>query len=262
MAVAITEEEKKSPLYKYFDEDAVFPLEDLKKMTENCELTPEEAMTPDQINDLFKDGYLPGEFGYCCFLDGSAMLANMKKMPGVTVEMFDWWFCWHMVEPLRYKIWDPNNHLYCMTKQPERLKDASIPIHERYWDTDCEIKETHLPGEQAGHVVIPFRNPVDLGFDEQCLADFKGTIVCSGNDKTPVTMVHFVRPLEQGIELRSRFWYGYHLAGGKIERMPLPAHVRFGAERMRNSLMHNINEFNNLSVLLPVLYEAFGDKPI
>ncbi|MBE6009600.1 MAG: phloretin hydrolase [Lachnospiraceae bacterium] len=262
MAVAITEEEKRSPLYKYFDGDAEFPLEELKKLTENCELTPEEAMTPDQINDLFKDGYLPGEFGYCCYPDGSAMLANKKSMPNVTVEMFDWWFCWHMIEPLRYKIWDPNNHLYCMTMQPEKLKDASIPIHERYWDTDCEIKETHLPGEPAGHVVIPFRNPADLGFDVQCLADFKGTIVCSGDAKTPVTMVHFVRPLKQGVELRSRFWYGYHLVDGKIEKMQLPPHVKFDAVRMRSSLMHNINEFTNLSRILPGLYEEYKDFPI
>ena len=263
MAVELTEQELKSPLYRYFEREISMPIETLEEMVSDCELPQEEAMRPGQMNDLFREGYLPGEFGWCRFEEGGAMLANNLKMPEVTVEMFDWWFCWHMLEPMRYKIWDKNNHIYCLTKNPEKLCDESVPLHQRYWDTFCEIIETHLPGENPGHVVIPFRNPEDLGFDPEELKKFDGTIVCSGDAKTPVTMVHFVRPCKEGgIELRSRFWYGFHVTDKKTEPMPLPPGVDFPEERLKHSLMHNINEFSNLSKILPEVYREYKDKPM
>jgi len=27
--------------------------------------------------------------------DGTGYIANLVYMPGVTVDMFDWWFAWH-----------------------------------------------------------------------------------------------------------------------------------------------------------------------
>ena len=263
MAVELTAQEEKSSLYKYFERDIAIPMEKLEEIVSDCEIPQEEAMRPEQMNDLFRDGYLPGEFGYCQFKEGGAMLANYKKMPAVTIEMFDWWFCWHVLEPMRYKIWDKNNHIYCLTRNPEKICDESIPIHERYWDTDCEIEETHIPGEKPGHVIIPFRNPADIGFDAEKLKNFKGTIVCSGNEKTPVTMAHFARPCEDGgIELRSRFWYGFHVTDRKTERMQLPPGVVFTEERLKHSLIHNINEFSNLEKILPELYQEYKDKPL
>lgn len=263
MAVEINEEEKKSSLYKYFERDIALPMEKLEEMVSDCEIDEKDAMLPDHMNDLFLEGYLPGEFGYCQFKNGGAMIANYKKMPKITVEMFDWWFCWHVLEPMRYKIWDKNNHIYCLTKNPDQICDETIPMHERYWNTNCEIIETHIPGEKPGNVIIPFKNPVDIGFDAEKLKKFNGTIVCSGDEKTPVVMAHFVRPCEDGgIELRSRFWYGFHVVNQKTGKMDLPAGVVFSEERLKHSLIHNINEFSNLEKLLPELYEEYKDKPL
>ena len=39
--------------------------------------------------------------------NGTGYLANKTEMPGVTPEMFEWWFAWHSLEDLRYRIWDP-----------------------------------------------------------------------------------------------------------------------------------------------------------
>ena len=263
MAVEITEQEKKSSLYKYFERDIALPMEKLEEMVADCEINEKDVLLPDHMNDLFLEGNLPGEFGYCRLRDGGAAIANYKKMPDVTVEMFDWWFCWHVLDPMRYKIWDKNNHIYCLTKNPDKICDESIPLHARYWNTGCEIIETHIPGENPGHVVIPFRNPEDIGFDTEKLKQFKGTIVCSGDEKTPVTMVHFVRPCEDGgIELRSRFWFGFHVVNQKTEKMDLPQGVVFSEERLKHSLIHNINEFSNLEKILPELYREYGNKSL
>ena len=260
MAVEITEQERQSPLYKYFERNISKSVEELEELVKNARLDPKDALLPENMNDLFEDGYLPGEFGYCAFEDGTATSANYKKMPGVTPEMIDWWFAWHTLEPMRYKIWDKNNHYYCLTKNPDHVCDETLSLKERYWNTGCEIIESHLPGEEPGHIIIPFRNPADIGFSKEKLADFKGTIVCSGEERAPVVMAHFFRPTEDGVELRTRFWYGYHVVNGKTEKAQLPPGVAFNEERTKHALMHNINEFNNLSIILPEVYAEFKDK--
>ena len=32
---------------------------------------------------------------YCVMPNGTGFLANRTEMPGVTPEMFEWWFAWH-----------------------------------------------------------------------------------------------------------------------------------------------------------------------
>jgi hypothetical protein len=240
MAVPVTDLEKQSPLFKYYERDIARPLKELQDTVAASRIAPENALRPENMDLLFDEGYLPAEFGYCQFNDGTAMIANLIKMPKVTVEMFDWWFAWHVLEPLRYKIWDKNNHIYCLTKNPERICDKSLSMRERYWDTACDICETHIPGENPGRVIIHFRNPADIGFSAEKLKAFNGTIVCSGDECAPVIMVHFVRPVDDGIELRTRFWYGYCVIGGKPVKSKMPEGLLFSENRLKNSLVHGI----------------------
>lgn len=67
-----------------------------------------------------------------------------------------------------------------------------------------------------------FRKPSEMGFDESKIGTKAcGTIVTSNSGmlRDPMasaeTMCHFVRETEDGIELRSRFWLGWHIIGGK-----------------------------------------------
>lgn len=259
MAVPVTDLEKKSPLFKYFERDIAKPLEAMQDVVTASRIAPADALRPENMNLLFEEGYLPAEFGYCRFGDGTATIANLTKMPKVTVEMFDWWFVWHVLEPLRYKIWDKNNHIYCLTKNPDKIRDKTLPMRERYWDTACDICETHVPGEEPGRVTIRFRNPADIGFNVDQLKSFNGTIVCSGDEFSPVIMVHFVRPLEDGVELRSRFWYGFNVIDGKPVRKKMSEGFQYNEDRLKNSLIHTINEFANLATLLPEIYKEYKD---
>lgn len=258
MAVPVTEEEKLSPLYKYFEEDLSIPMEQLVAMVDANSMDPATALRAPDINKLFDEGYLPGEFGYCRFEDGTGTIANCTDMPDVTVEMMDWWFAWHGLEPLRYKIWDPKNHIHCLTRNPEQALDRSLSLKERFWNTTHDICETHLPGEEPGRVPVTFRYPGDIGFSPEKLADFKGTIICSGNEKAPVIMTHFVRPKGDGVEVRSRFWYGWSVING-VPTKNCPPGFQVPEIRLRHSLIHLINEFHNLSLLLPRVYAEYKD---
>ena len=183
------------------------------------------------------------------------MLANITKMPGVTPEMFDWWFAWHGLEPMRYKIWNHEDHYYVMTRNPEVSSNKALSMKQRYWNTFHDVQED--VGLGLEHIVINFRDPADIGFDPDKLKDFAGTIVCAGNEYNPVIMCHFLRPVEGGCELRTRFWFGYSVIDGKPRKV-LPDGVQFPMIPVQALLAHNIKEFTHLTYILPMLYEEYG----
>jgi hypothetical protein len=257
--VPVTEDERRTPYYKYFERDmAAVPREKYEMINTNP-LRPEDALKVQDMNDLFKKGYLPGEFGCCVLTDGTFTVANYLKMPGVTVDMFDWWFAWHGLEPIRYKIWDKEDHHYCLTRNPEQARDRSLSMKERYWNTIHDIRESSEPGGEIRSINIQFRNPVDIGFSPELLARFDGTIVCSGDESHPVIMCHFVRPIEDGIELRTRFWMGYCVVDKKPVKA-LPGRLNLSIDRAEKNLRHNIKEFSNLAAILPEVYAEFKDS--
>ena len=252
--VPITEEEKNSPLYKYFTLDMTQA--DPRRYAAAAKPADGSlGLMPQDLNRLFEPGYLPLEAGFCNLPDGGGMLANLTDMPGVTVEMFDWWFAWHGLEPMRYKIWNHEDHYYCLTRNPEISSDSSLPMKQRYWNTIHDVKED--VGLGLEHIAINFRDPADIGFDPALLKDFKGTIVCAGNEHNPVIMCHFVRPTDRGIELRTRFWMGYSVIGGRPVKV-IPDGMQFPLIPVQALLAHNIKEFTHLASVLPKLYEEFG----
>ncbi len=254
--VPVTEEEKAGPLYKYFVRDMV-EADPAIYAAVQLPADPATALGPEEMNRLFDDGDLELELGYCNLPNGTAVLCNKTFMPGVTPEMFDFWFAWHGCEAMRYKIWNHHQHYSVQTLNPEKAMDKSLSLKERYWDTTHDIIEDVGNGPQR--IFINFRNPADIGFDPEKLKTFKGTIVCSGNEKSPTIMVHFLRPVEGGCELRSRFWMGYHVVDGKPQKF-LPDGARLPLDGVKSLLMHNIKEFTHLAAILPEVYAEFIDE--
>ncbi|MBR6350328.1 MAG: hypothetical protein IKR67_07265 [Lachnospiraceae bacterium] len=76
----------------------------------------EESALPNNTLLHFKDKakLLNPDFcdqeGWCRFDDGSAVLSVITPMPGVTAEMFYWWFAWHGLDDVRYMTWYPPSH--------------------------------------------------------------------------------------------------------------------------------------------------------
>ena len=254
--VPITEEERLSPLYKYYIRDMTAPAQSRYDEVDSP-MDSSLALKPQDMNKLFDDGYLPGEIGYCRLPDGTATLANLTAMPGVTPEMFDWWFAWHGVAPMRYKIWNHDQHYYCQTRNMDRALNSSLSMKERYWDTVHDVEEDVGMGKEK--IIINFRNPADIGFAPEKLAEFDGTIVCAGNEHSPTIMCHFLRPVPGGCELRTRFWMGYSVINGQPVKI-LPDGVEFPLEPVKALLTHNIKEFTHLASILPEVYGEFKDK--
>ncbi len=241
MGVVLTEEQKKSPLMKYFERDIKPVPEELAKVILGGTFNNEDALLFEDRNRLFEPGYLPGEFGVFQLPSGGISVANKTFMPGVTPEMFDWWFAWHGVDPMRYAIWDKDDHYYCQTRNLEIALNDKLSMKERYWNTTHDVKETLMECTPMAELVLNFLNPADYGFDPEKLAAFDGTIVCTPG------MVHFLRPVEGGSELRTRFWF---------EDPNAPFDLMFG----RALLYHNVKEYTHLAEILPELYAEYKDK--
>lgn len=253
--VPVTEEDKKKSYYKYYLEEMAPVAPEVYEQAAAARLAPSEVLSVFEVNRLFEPEKLPGQRGYCALPDGSAYLANKMSMPGVTPEMFDWWFAWHGLDSLRYKIWDREDHMYCQTRNPEQARDPKLSYKEKYWNTRHDVIEAF--GPEPKEVVIPFIPPQDMGFDPEKLKDFKGTIVAMAAEDNRTVACHFVQPVEGGIELYSRFWFGWHLKDGRPARFD----DKVMPEQLPKALLlHNIKEFTNLARLLPRIFPEERDN--
>src|SRR5512139_3492872 len=122
------------PYARYFDErlwldDAVLPAL-VAPIDPALALAP--APTLEALATLLEPGYHEVETGYCELADGAAYVASLVPFPGCTGEMFVWWFGWHAIEPERYTLWYPHNHVCVRSTRPERLVAPDLSHEERY----------------------------------------------------------------------------------------------------------------------------------
>lgn len=234
---------------------------------ENGPGNPADALHIDDRNDLFKSGDLPGEFGWWLMEDGTALVANKTFFPGVTGEMFDWWFAWHPIDRLRYAIWDADDHYDVYLEDPAKALDMGKSMRERHWGS------VHYVWEDIGLgsidlLRIAFQEPGSMGYDTAKIdTPACNALVCANVSilghadvpDVPVVMTHFLRPVEGGSELRSRFWFGWQIWDGKAVKL-LPEGVKVPAAGPKALLGHNVKEFSNLTALLPAVYAEEKDN--
>lgn len=261
----LTPEEKAKPYAKYFYAPPAPPdpglLENMKAPIDAAKALPIE-----RINDLLNPGYMEVETGYCVMPDGSAYVAAHTKMPGVTVDMIHWWFAWHSLEDLRYKIWWPKGHYAISISEEARQKvlNPNLPLTQKFQGITHHVVEDVGAGPED--IYISFLSPEEMGFDMgRFVAPNVATVIGANGlsapvgsppdaPKAPAVMCHFVREIPGGVEFRTRFWLGYHI----IDRRPrllLPPGVKLPEMIPKGLGVHCLLEYANLRAILPKLYE-------
>ena len=145
MKIELSDTEKKEPYANYYyRKNAMIP-PDIINDIQNSPYPFENALQYEKINDLLNPGYLSLENGFCCMPDGSVFVAILTEMTEVTGEMLDWWFWWHPINPLRYKIWYPETHFdTTVDVDLDEYKSRDGPYNKRYWNI------TNYPIEDIG----------------------------------------------------------------------------------------------------------------
>lgn len=216
----------------------------------------------DQAPHLQKEIYAKIEDGYAENKDGSIKVAVRTEMPGVTPLMWAWWFAWHGSQDRRYKLWHPRAHLSARWADG-REEDLC------YVGRDSIIDE--YVGENRMEAAIRFKSPLEFGFDSNSINRTERAVyICAkiGHPSLPIDygyLVHQVRAVNGGSEMRSRFWLGGKYAGlqkksklantiNKLLRVLKTLPRGFAPDLLR----HCSEEMNHLAARLPRLYARFG----
>jgi hypothetical protein len=265
-----------TPFGKYFD-DRMAPL--APHVTEALAIGPQ---SPELLGDvssapsLLEEGHQQIETGYVLSADGGVRVAVRTPMPGVTAEMWDWWFGWHGSDSRRYKLWHPRAHLYAEWADGP---DEGRRGRERYVGRTSFVDE--YLGSTLAKAAIQFVPPSRLQIDETVIPAGGGrTMICArlGSSQFPVDvgyLLHDVRALEGGSEMRSRFWLGGRHVRPRAGASALgTATSRLGGVLFRQGapaaaalLVHCAQEMAHLASFLAPLHdelgrgEAGGDEP-
>jgi phloretin hydrolase len=268
---ALTDEERSREYAAMLDRPLAKVPDDIMSAIESGPIDPANALPFGEKNRLLDEGYLGKETGYCRMPDGSCYTAVLTRMPGVTGDMIDWWFAWHGLEGLRYRIWYPSAHFGSSVSDRTRVMDESRPYIDRYLHTTHYVTEDIGIGPDL--LSIKFLPPKDFGFDT---ARFKkagiATAICTrvgsvskGAEHTD--MCHVVRNVKGGVEMRSRFWIGRNM---KVRAFPEKSLVNRAAntkavrmamipkETPYKMALHCAHEYCNLAEILPGLFKKYA----
>jgi hypothetical protein len=269
----LTEEEKSRPYAKYFYKELAAVPENVMAAIQAGPMNPRDALPFERINDLLNPGYHAVETGHCRMPDNTCYVAVLTDMPGVTGRMIDWWFWWHALESLRYRIWYPGAHVGISAADREQLENTSLSARERYWNNP------QYPVEDVGIgpdiLSITFIPPDDFGFDtlrfeKAGVATAICTVVGSVTKKVRHTrMCHLVRKTAGGVEMRSRFWIGGNIKVNffseksivnRIANTKLIRKLAIPSDTSYQMALHCAREYNNLAAILPELYREYGPR--
>lgn len=214
------------------------------------------TLTPfDRKNDILADVDLQNEIGFRKMDDGSYLVSMVCPMPGITVQMIEWWFWWHPQADERYRVWFPGAHyaIGYSKKQKDYFCCKAYPGFQN---------NTQYPVEKIGGSKLPLRidfvTPEEFGFSKQVMAENGiAHIVCGqvgafNNLVRHTQMAHIFKQTEDGLFMISRFWLG------TVMKNPLLRKRIITEDMARGMAEHCCVEYRNLCQILPELYGQYG----
>ena len=212
---------------------------------------------------LLEPTELPVEDGVLRNPDGMLVVSVRTELPGVTAAMIDWWFGWHLTSSERYRLWHPKAHLRAAVKEDR----SHLPgDRERYVGNVSYVDE--YIGPRLTRLAIEFTEPAVYGLTPERLVQANaGTAICARTVFRRLRfavghLIHLIRNVEGGCEMRSRFWIGdaelrLPLIGAPLSRLAnlAPLRRRAAADALGlDLLVHCAEEMNHLGRFLPALY--------
>ncbi|GJC78863.1 phloretin hydrolase [Colletotrichum liriopes] len=230
---------------------------------------PAEGVLPiTESRRLLEPGYHQHENGWCALPDGTAYVTSRTRFPGSTGDMVRWWFWWHSVEPERYALWFPYDHLSLRSSYADRLHRTDLSHTQKWLGSTHRV--TEFIGATKMTIHLRFVDPAQYGLPWEDLkaAGYEAAVCAELHDGLVSNLkigdfLHLWRKTEDGLELRSRYWLGggvhYKLLGMKVGIDYLAGALGFkhrmaGDNVAYEHFIHDQTEFTNLAAFLPDLY--------
>ena len=212
----------------------------------------------DSTNQVFNDSsHVEFESGVRRLRDGTVEVASLVSMPGVTSDMFRWWFSDYLQTTEHYRMWHPEDHVW-MGWEHKTLGEITGSHH---------LVHEYIGGELM-KLRIQFAWPQEiLGYDP---TDENTVVICArvGELESSLNiaeMCHVASNTPSGTELRSRFWLGViadrEAAGWQNFLLSLlannPISRQFAVSEIEGIDLHKhcMEEMSYLADLLPVIYK-------
>lgn len=255
--------------YKYYEQGIASPTPEQMAFVAGSKGSAGEGLEAKNRDKFIDPGTAPEKMGFFPLSDGGLLVAGNIEMPNVTADMLYWWFAWHGLEPLRYAIWDPEDHFDVRLNDEGRARalDPAIPMEEKTWGATHTVQESI--GGPPDQIVIMFQDPHKMGFDMSKVGPDKDCkfLVCAnallGPMKVPVIMAECGKEVNGVMTFQARFWVGYHVVDGEAKLLApvtkiIPQEECDGIAM--GLLAHNIKEFTNLGKILPSVYAEEKDN--
>ena len=207
---------------------------------------------------VFNDSkHVEFESGVRRLRDGTVEVASLVSMPGVTSDMFRWWFSDYLQTTEHYRMWHPKDHVWMdwEHKTPGEITGSHHLVHE------------YIGGELM-KLRIQFAWPQEiLGYDP---TDENTVAICArvGELESSLNiaeMCHVARNTPSGAELRSRFWLGVisdqeatgwqNFLLSLLANNPISRQFTVAEAEGIDLHKHCMEEMSYLADLLPVIYK-------
>lgn len=265
------------PYAGFFDSNLDAPV-DMVRALESGPLAKENILTPTKegLKTLLERFEEFPVSGYAVLEEGPCAYAQSRHIfPGVTTEMFKWWFTWHPIESERYYLWFPHAHIHNSVVDPKRLADTTLTYDKRLYGNPNHI--TEYIGDNLLDGIINFDTPESFGVDAALLKknnfafNASGIITPFDSPSSPlVLMIHLGRDTPAGMEMVNRYWIGTHGSWDRFAKFPdggkrsreLVAKLGMTKESLEQfgyeMAVHDMTEFTSLGRFLPQIYSQFA----
>ncbi|KAK1593811.1 PhlG protein [Colletotrichum navitas] len=251
---------------KYFNQDLYIYADIPQYMRQ--QMPPDGVLPIKDCRRLLEPGYHRHENGWRALPDGTAYVTSRTRFPGSTGDMVRWWFWWHSVEPERYALWFPYDHLSVHSNYAHRLHRDDLSHTQKWLGSTHRVTEfigatkmtVRIHFVDPAHYGLPWADLKEAGYEAAVCAELWDGLVA--NLKIG-DFLHLWRKTEDGLELRSRYWLGggvhYKLFGMKVGIDYLAGalgikHRMAGENVAYEHFIHDQTEFTNLASFLPDLY--------
>ncbi|MGH1865300.1 hypothetical protein ABE905_13655 [Enterococcus durans] len=263
--VPLYEGAEKKSYYKFLEEIETVPDEEVQRIKA---LKGDPSVAPKFADRAIiqTEAYEPVPEGVYLMDDGTIFLSSITPCPDITGEMLEWWMIWHQLDPLRYALWNPEDHFNVEISEKDcaRFLDEKLPIRERIWGTSSIVTESWNGEDKPTKGELKFVSPDSVGLKNELIGTPKCKAIVVANNSTkigpihyPVMMCEYVRENSEGKnEWVVTAWMGHGVKEGRDIKMPLPKPLlkKIASEMPAMFIVHNHKEVGHLNKILPELY--------